>query len=111
MTAVLEIQGRGRTAYCRPVQSFSQVSRQVGMKDEDGLRFAVPSRPGLLAVPPPGPTEAPDDCEHWYNRTPLECAALGGHEGVAKLLLGREDIHPNKLDDLDSAPPSSPQPL
>ena len=34
------------------------------MKDEDGLRFAVPSRPGLLAVPPPGPTGAPDDCEH-----------------------------------------------
>ena len=65
MTAVLEIQGRGRTAFCRPVQSFSQVARQVGMKDEDGLRFAVPSRPGLLAVPPPGPTGAPDDCEHW----------------------------------------------
>ena len=65
MTAVLEIQGRGRTEFCRPVQSFSQVARQVGMKDEDGLRFAVPSRPGLLAVPPPGPTGAPDDCEHW----------------------------------------------
>jgi len=45
MTAVLEIQGRGRTAFCRPVQSFSQVARQVGMQDEDGLHFAVPSRP------------------------------------------------------------------
>ena len=67
MTAVLEIQGRGRTAFCRPVQPFSQVARQVGMKDEDGLRFAVPSRPGLLAVPPPGPTGAPDDCEHWIR--------------------------------------------
>ena len=66
-TAVLEIQGRGRTAFCRPVQSFSQVARQVGMKDEDGLCFAVPSRPGLLAVPPPGPTGAPDDCEHWLH--------------------------------------------
>ena len=65
MTAVLEIQGRGRTAFCRPVQSFSQVARQAGMKDEDGLRFAVPSRPWLLAVPPPGPTGAPDGCEHW----------------------------------------------
>ena len=65
MTAALEIQGRGRTAFCRPVQSFFQVARQVGMKDEDGLRFAVPSRPGLLAVPPPGPTGARDDCEHW----------------------------------------------
>jgi len=64
MTAVLEIQGRGRTAFCRPVQSFSQVARQVGMKDEDGLRFAVSSRPGFLAVPPPGPTGAPDACEH-----------------------------------------------
>ena len=41
----------------RPV--ISQVARQVGMKDEDGLRFAVPSRPGLLAVPPPGPTGDP----------------------------------------------------
>ena len=70
MTAVLDIQGRGRTAFCRPVQSFSQVARQVGMKDEDGLRFAVPPRPGLLAVPPPGPTGAPDDCEHWL--TPLD---------------------------------------
>ena len=26
------------------------------LKDEDGLHFAVPSRPGVLAVPPPGPT-------------------------------------------------------
>ena len=65
MTAVLGIQGRGRTTFCRPVRSFSKVARQVGMKDEDGPRFAVPSRPGLLAVPPPGPTGAPDGCEHW----------------------------------------------
>ena len=65
MTAVLEVQGRGRTAFCRPVPSFSKVARQVEIKDEDGLRFAVPSRPGLLAVPPPGPTGAPDRCEHW----------------------------------------------
>ena len=64
MTAVLEIQGRGRTAFCRPVQSFSQVARLLEMKDEDGLRFAVPSRPGLLAVPRAGPTGAPDRCEH-----------------------------------------------
>jgi len=52
---------RTRTAFCRPAQSFPQVARQVGMKDEDGLRFAVPSRPvpsrpGRLVVPPPGPT-------------------------------------------------------
>jgi len=65
MTAVLEVQGRERTAFCRPVRSFSKVARQVGMKDEDGPRPAVPSRPGLLAVPPPGPTGAPDGCEHW----------------------------------------------
>ena len=64
MTAVLEVQGRERTAFCRPVRSFSKVARQVGTKDEDGPRFAVPSRPGLLAVPPPGPTGAPDGCEH-----------------------------------------------
>jgi len=66
MTAVLEVQGRGGTAFCRPVPSFSKVARQVEIKDEDGLRFAVPSRPGLFAVPPPGPTGAPDRCEHCF---------------------------------------------
>ena len=69
MRAVLEVQGRERTAFCRPVRSFSKAARQVGMKDEDGPRFAVPSRPGLLAVPPPGPTGAPDGCEHWSIST------------------------------------------
>ena len=64
ITAVLEIQGRGRTAFCRPIRSFSQIARQVGMKNEDRLRFAVPSRPGLLAVPPAGPYGASDGCEH-----------------------------------------------
>jgi len=68
MTAVLEVQGRERTAFCRPVRSFSKVARQVGMKDEDGPRPAVPSRPGLLAVPPPGPAGAPDGCEHCSSR-------------------------------------------
>ena len=48
MAAAMEIQERGRTAFCRPVQSFSQIARQVGMKDEDGLRFA-------LSSPPTGP--------------------------------------------------------
>jgi len=67
MTAVLEVQGRERTAFCRPVRSFSKVARQVGMKDEDGPRPAVPSRPGLLAVPPPGPAGAPEGCEHWQG--------------------------------------------
>jgi len=67
MTAVHEVQGRERTAFCRPVRSFSKVARQVGIKDEDGPRFAVPSRPGLLAVPPPGPTGAPDGCQHWVS--------------------------------------------
>ena len=43
--------GRGRTAVCRPVRSFSKVARQVGLEDEDGLRFTVLSRPGLLAAP------------------------------------------------------------
>jgi len=71
MTAVLEVQGRERRAFCRPVRSFSKVARQVGMKDEDGPRFAVPSRPGLLAVAPPGPTGAPDRCEHCHKLNPL----------------------------------------
>ena len=35
--------GRGRTAACRPVRSFSKVARQVGMGDEDGRHFVVPS--------------------------------------------------------------------
>ena len=63
MTAVLEVQGREQTAFCRPVRSFSKVARQVGMKDGDGPRPAVPSCPGLLEVTPPGPTRAPDGCE------------------------------------------------
>ena len=78
MTAVLKIQGRGRTAFCRPVQSFSQVARQVGMKDEDGLRFAVPSRPELLAVLLLGPTGAPDDYEHCTNLSGLYFSLILG---------------------------------
>jgi len=35
--------GRGRTAVCRPVRSFSKVARQVGLEDEDGRHFVVPS--------------------------------------------------------------------
>ncbi|PUU80425.1 hypothetical protein B9Z19DRAFT_1123603 [Tuber borchii] len=35
--------GRGRTAFCRPVRSFSQVARQVKIEDEDGRHFVVPS--------------------------------------------------------------------
>jgi len=31
------------------------------------------------------------------NQTPLGCAAAKGHEGVIKLLLGREDVNPNHL--------------
>jgi len=54
MTAVLEVQVREPTAFCRPVRSFSKVVWQVGIKEEDRPRFAFPSPPGLLAVPPPG---------------------------------------------------------
>ena len=36
----------------------------LGFSDGDGLFFAVPSRPGLLAVRPPGPTGALDGWEH-----------------------------------------------
>jgi len=35
--------GRGRTAVCRPVRSFSKVARQVKIKDEDGRHSVVPS--------------------------------------------------------------------
>ena len=65
MTAVLEIQGRGRTTLCRPVRSFSKGAQQVGMRDEDGPRFAIPPRPGLLAVPQPGLLGDPEGCNHW----------------------------------------------
>ena len=93
MTTVLEIQGRGRTAFCRPVQSFSQVARHIGMKDEDGLRFAVLSCPGLLAVPPAGPTGAPDDYEH------CSLSAFKGHSEL--------EIHINaSMPSLDPSPPS-----
>jgi len=67
MTAVLEVQGPEWTAFCRPVRSLSKAARQVGMKDEDGPHPTIPSRPGLLAVPAPGPTRAPDGCEHCFN--------------------------------------------
>ena len=33
-----------------------------------GRERATFRRPGLLAVPPPGPTGAPDRCEHWLGR-------------------------------------------
>ena len=36
--------GRGRTAVCRPVRSFSKVARQVRIRDEDGQHSVVPSR-------------------------------------------------------------------
>ena len=32
------------------------------------------------------------------SRTPLLCAASGGHEGVVKLLLEREEVNPDNLD-------------
>jgi len=56
------------------------------MKDEDGLRFAVPSRPGLLAVRPPGPTGAPDGCEHcpqssYLSKNPAPSAVAIGVVG------------------------------
>ena len=35
--------GRGRTAACRPIRSFSKVARQVRIKDEDGRHSVVPS--------------------------------------------------------------------
>ena len=55
------------------------------MKDEDGLRFAVPSRPGLSAVPPPGPTGAPDGCEQW-SRLPLsESEAARGITQITRI--------------------------
>jgi len=63
MTAVLEVQGREQTAFCRPVRSFCKLARQLGMKEEDGPRPAVPSRPLILAVPTPRPTGAPHACE------------------------------------------------
>jgi len=50
MTAGLEVQGREMTAFWRSVWSFSKVARQVGMRDEDGPRPAVPSPPKLCEV-------------------------------------------------------------
>ena len=75
-------------AFCRPVPSFSKVARQVEIKNEDGLRFAVQSRPGLLAVPPAGPYGGPGPLRtlmvplpRWYNLqpnlTPLVAPIIG----------------------------------
>ena len=33
--------GRGRTAVCRPVRSFSKVAWQVGLEEKDGRHFVV----------------------------------------------------------------------
>ena len=33
-----------------------------------------------------------------YGLTPLWCAARNGHEGVVKMLLGRDDVNPNTPD-------------
>ena len=38
------------------------------------------------------------------DRTPLGWAALKGHEGVAKLLLERENVDPNRLDKYGDTP-------
>ena len=46
-------------------------------------------------------TDGLDACEHWSDdegETPLFVATLHGHEGIVKLLLGRDDINPNKPD-------------
>ena len=40
----------------------------------DGLQLAVPSRLGLLAVPPRGPAGPPDGCEHWLETSEAHCA-------------------------------------
>ena len=37
----------------------------------------------------------PDFPDTEYGRTPLSWAAGNGHEGVAKLILGRKDVNPN----------------
>ena len=38
------------------------------------------------------------------GNTPLVWAALNGHEGVVKILLGRDDVNPNKPDVYDQTP-------
>lgn len=43
-----------------------------------------------------------------HGRTPLSYAAEHGHAGVVKVLLGREGVNPNRLDD-HSQTPSCPQ--
>jgi len=67
MTAVLEVQGRERTAFCRPVRSFSKVARQVGMKDEDGPLPAVPGSWQSPRRAPRGPRTAANTSFLFFN--------------------------------------------
>jgi len=63
MTAVLEVQGREQTIFCRPVHSFSKAAQQVEMKNKDRPHPAVRSCSGLLVVSlegPIGPQKAAD---------------------------------------------------
>jgi len=67
VTAVLEVQGRERTAFCRPVRSFSKVARQVGMKDEDGPLPAVPGSWQSPRRAPRGPRTAANTSFLFFN--------------------------------------------
>ena len=43
-------------------------------------------------------------CTDEHDRAPLGWAAMFGHEGVVKLLLGRDDVDPNHSDKYDQTP-------
>ena len=44
--------------------------------------------------------EKPDN----HGRMPLCCAALNGHDGIVKALLGRSDVNPDKSDKFGQTP-------
>ena len=93
MTAVLEIQGRGRTAFCRLVSSRGLGSPPAGPYGGPGrLRTLVVRM--LLERDDVNPNTA--DTEH--GRTPLSWAAENGHEGVVRILLERNDVNPDTAD-------------
>ena len=118
MTAVLEIQGRGRTAFFRPVSSRALGSPPAGPWGAPGrLQTLADTMSGktllwraadngyeevvreLLEQDEVNPNAADQD-----GQTPLSRAACNGYEGVVRILLERDDVDPVRADENGRTP-------